>query len=416
MNRQRDIAIIGAGPAGLAAALFLSRAGFTPTIYERFDEPKPVGSGLILQPTGLAALDALGLLPATLARGNRIERLYGTDAGSKRVVLDVGYGGYGNGRFGLGVHRAALFDVLHGAVKAAGIPVVTGAEITMLRNSGDKIELLGADGRAVTAAGLAIDASGARSVLKPTASRGSEVKPLAFGALWASLKWHDDGFFANALQQRYERASVMIGVLPIGSIKPGAEPLAAFFWSVRLADAERLFADGLQAWKDRVAGYWPECQPYLDQIADFDQLALARYGHHTLRPPVAERLATIGDAAHSTSPQLGQGANMALLDAAALAAALAAHDDTGTALAAYARARRRHVALFQLLSYALTPFYQSDSRLIPYLRDTLVATVAKVPPMPALLAAMVSGALLNPFAGAGLNEPDWRSLPPASAS
>ncbi|MBO6726062.1 MAG: FAD-dependent monooxygenase [Rhizobiaceae bacterium] len=410
MKRRTEIAIVGAGPAGLAAALFLARAGFSPTIYERFDEPKPVGSGLILQPTGLAALDALGLLPAILACGNRIERLYGTDARSGRVVLDVGYGGYGNGRFGLGVHRAALFDVLHNAALAAGISVVTGSKINALRNSGDKIELVAAGGQTLAAADLAVDASGARSALKPKASRGNEVKPLAYGALWASLKRHDEGFLANALQQRYERASVMIGVLPIGSIAPGAERLAAFFWSVRLADAEKLYAGGLDAWKARVAGYWPECQPYLDQIADFDELALARYGHHTLRPPVAERLAVIGDAAHSTSPQLGQGANMALLDAAALASALTAHDDMATALAAYARARRSHVALFQLLSYALTPFYQSDSRLIPYLRDTLVATVAKVPPMPALLAALVSGTLLNPFAGAGFTEPDWRSF------
>ncbi|GAB5508271.1 MAG: NAD(P)/FAD-dependent oxidoreductase [Rhizobiaceae bacterium] len=410
MKRRTEIAIVGAGPAGLAAALFLARAGFSPTIYERFDEPKPVGSGLILQPTGLAALDTLGLLPAILARGNRVERLYGTDARSGRVVLDVGYGGYGNERFGLGVHRAALFDVLHNAVQTAGIPVVTGSEINALRNSGDKIELIAVGSQSLAAADLAVDASGARSALKPKASRGNVVKPLASGALWASLKRHDEGVLANALQQRYERASVMIGVLPSGSIAPGAERLAAFFWSVRLADAEMLYAGGLDAWKARVAGYWPQCQPYLDQISDFDQLALARYGHHTLWPPVAERLAAIGDAAHSTSPQLGQGANMALLDAAALSAALTAHDEMAAALAAYARARRSHVALFQLLSYALTPFYQSDSQLIPYLRDTLVATVAKVPPMPALLAAMVSGTLLNPFAGAGLTEPDWRAL------
>ena len=69
---------------------------------------------------------------------------------------------------------------------------------------------------------------------------------------------------------------------------------------------------------------------------------------------------------------------------------------------------------YQGLSRVFTPFYQSDSRLIPYLRDTLVATVAKVPPMPALLAAMVSGTLLDPFRGAVLTEPDWRALPAAS--
>lgn len=50
MSRNLDIAIAGAGPAGLAAALYLKRAGHRVTIFERFDEPKPVGSGLILQP------------------------------------------------------------------------------------------------------------------------------------------------------------------------------------------------------------------------------------------------------------------------------------------------------------------------------------------------------------------------------
>lgn len=405
-----DIAIIGAGPAGLAAALFHKRAGFEPAIYERFDEAKPVGSGLILQPTGLAALDALGLLPEIAARGSRIERLYGADARSGRTVLDVGYEGRGNGRFGIGVHRAALFDVLHSAVRAAGIPVQTGTEIASVRNEDERVSLLAGDGSVAGTADLAVDASGARSPLKPEHYKGRDVTPLAYGALWASLKWQDDGFDAHALQQRYDKASVMIGVLPIGSIAPGGEKLAAFFWSVKTTDHAELVAGGLDAWKERVLGYWPKCRGYLDQIDSFDQLTLARYGHHTLRPPVGERLAVIGDAAHSTSPQLGQGANMALLDAAALAHALAANDDVGAALAAYARARRNHVRTFQFLSWALTPFYQSDSRLIPFLRDTLVSTVAKVPPMPALLAAMVSGTLLGPFSGAGLTEPDWRTV------
>lgn len=408
--RGLDIAIAGAGPAGLAAALFLKRVGFNPTVYERFDEPKPVGSGLILQPTGLAALHALGLLPDIMARGNRIDRLFGADAKSGRTVLDVSYGGRGNGRFGLGVHRAALFDVLYGAVKAAGIRVVTGIEIAGPRRRNERMELTGIEGGTVGDADLVVDASGARSVLKPKTSHGRAVKPLAYGALWASLKWHGEGFDANALQQRYDKASVMIGVLPIGSIAPGGDRLAAFFWSVRLADAEALFAAGLDAWKVRVAGYWPECQPYLDQIDSFDQLTLARYGHHTLRPPIGDRLAVIGDAAHSTSPQLGQGANMALMDAAALAHALASHRDLDAALAAYAGTRRLHVRAFQWMSYTLTPFYQSDSRLIPFLRDTLVASVAKVPPVPTLLAAMVSGTLFDPFAKAGIVEPDWREV------
>ena len=63
--------------------------------------------------------------------------------------------------------------------------------------------------------------------------------------------------------------------------------------------------------------------------------------------------------------------------------------------------------LFQLLSYVFTPFYQSDSRSIAWLRDRLVATVAKIPPAPQIRAAIVSGTLADPLARAGLQECGW---------
>lgn len=154
----------------------------------------------------------------------------------------------------------------------------------------------------------------------------------------------------------------------------------------------------------------------LDQIDDWEQLTLARYAHRTMRPPVCGRMVFVGDSAHSTSPQLGQGANMALLDVVALAHALDATPDLDAALAAYADARRNHVALFQLLSLLFTPFYQSDSTLLAWLRDRLVATVARTPPMQALLASIVSGTLIDPFASAGLAECDWEAVHAANCS
>ncbi len=127
------------------------------------------------------------------------------------------------------------------------------------------------------------------------------------------------------------------------------------------------------------------------QVDSFDQLALARYGHHTLAHPIGRSLAIIGDAAHSTSPQLGQGANMALLDARALAHALAVEPTVEAALQAYAKMRRMHVRVFQALSFTFTPFYQSDSAVLPFIRDRLVPTIALIPPGPQFLASMVAG-------------------------
>lgn len=406
--QKLDIAIVGGGPAGLAAALFLHGAGHRVTVFERFDKPAPVGSGLILQPTGLTVLAALGLFDEISRLGSRIDRLYGADAKTGRTVLDVRYDAQSGGRHGIAVHRAALFGVLHRAVEQAGIAIETGTEIDALDSGGDKAALVSSLGRKLGAFDLVVDASGTRSKLRRFSSRPSEPKPLPYGAFWASLAWRGQDFAENALLQRYDKASVMIGVLPIGRPAPGAERMAAFFWSLKPDTADAVRAAGLSAWKQRVVDLWPECRAYIDQIESFDQLTLARYGHHTLQHPAGRSLAIIGDAAHSTSPQLGQGANMALLDAAALAHAIQNSASVGDALDGYARARRSHVRLFQALSWMFTPFYQSDSTFLPFLRDRLVATMARIPPTPRFLASMVAGTTVDPFRPVGLKEDVWR--------
>lgn len=131
------IAIAGCGTAGLAAALLLHRDGHDVTLFERFDTAGPVGSGLMLQPTGLAVLAKLGLAEAALARGARIDRLFGSAGRSGRTVLDVRYAAlHRPGRFGIGIQRAALFALLHEAVVAAGIAIRTGHEVTGTRQEG----------------------------------------------------------------------------------------------------------------------------------------------------------------------------------------------------------------------------------------------------------------------------------------
>ncbi|WP_167480582.1 FAD-dependent oxidoreductase [Mesorhizobium waimense] len=406
MEKSLDIAIAGAGPAGLATALYLKRAGHRVTVFERFDEPKPVGSGLILQPTGLTVLADLGLLDDILALGSRIDRLHGADASSGRTVLAVRYDAQRGRRFGLAVHRAALFGVLFRAALREAIAIETSVEIEALE-TGERAMLACANGRRIGPFDLVVDASGSRSKLRQCLKDLGEVRSLAYGAFWASLGWRGEGFDENALLQRYGKARIMVGVLPIGRPEPGAERMAAFFWSLKPADAESVRAAGIDAWKARVVSLWPECEAFTRQLDSFDQLSLARYGHHTMRLPARRRLAIIGDAAHSTSPQLGQGANMALLDAAALSHALARTTGVDEALEAYVRARRWHVRIFQALSLAFTPFYQSDSVALPFARDRLVATVAKIPPAPQLLASLVAGTVIDPFRRIGLKEANW---------
>jgi len=399
---KSGIVVVGAGVAGLAAALYAHRLGHEVRVVERFAAPRPVGSGLLLQPTGLTVLADLGLADAIMALGERIDRLAGADAASGRVVLDVAYRG---GRFGLAVHRAALFGVLHEAVVAAGIPIVTTRDVSNVRRDANGLVLVTGDGGAERiAADLVVDAAGAASPLRDPALPGSLGDRLAYGALWATLDWPGPPFDPHALAQRYRHASVMVGVLPIGRQAPDTQLQCALFWSLKPVDLAEVKAAGIDAWKQQVERIWPATRPLLDQIRSFEDLTLARYGHHTLLRPFGDGIVHIGDSAHATSPQLGQGANMALLDARALAQALVTCDSLADVGPAYAGMRRRHVRLYQLMSRALTPFYQSDGRLIPFARDTLVSTLARVPPMPAILAALVAGTLVDPFRAIGLTE------------
>ena len=185
---------------------------------------------------------------------------------------------------------------------------------------------------------------------------------MRFGALWATVPWTDADFDGDALMQRYRRASVMIGVLPIGRQTADGPDLAAFFWSLPVDSHAALRARGFDAWRQEVVGLWPATAPLGRKASRISTAALARYTHATMRVPAGDGIVFVGDSAHSTSPQLGQGANMALLDAKALALALETAPDVASALARYVALRRAHVRLYQALSLLLTPLYQSDSR------------------------------------------------------
>ena len=391
-----EIAVAGCGPAGLAAGLLLARDGHRVTMFERFDAPAPIGSGLMIQPTGLAVLRALGLDGALIERSARIVRLFGQADG--RTVLDVSYATLARrGLCGFGVHRATLFAVLYDAVTAAGIPMETGRAIAGSEvAAGNRRRLVFADGTSSAAFDLIVDSLGTRTPLAPRCGR-----ELGYGAVWASLR-RVEGFAPDALEQRYRRASTMAGVLPIGRRPGTAGELAAFFWSIRADRVDAWRAAGLTAWKDKVQALWPATAPLVEQIDDAAQLTFARYAHRTLPRPAETAMVHIGDAWHSASPQLGQGANMALLDAFALSRGLREGADTGAGIAAAVAMRRGHVRLYQALTALFTPVYQSDSHVLPFVRDRLVGPLSGLWPANRIQAAMVSGLIGSPLAPLGL--------------
>lgn len=361
----------------------------------------------MIQPTGLAVLSELGLAEAIIRCGARIDALEGI-AENGRTVLDAPYAALGlAGAFGLGIHRASLFTVLfEAAEQQEGLAIQAGHQVTgsVCEPGGRRLTFV--DKPDSDPFALVVDASGWRSLFDP-GPKGI----LPFGALWASLPLEPgDPFAGNLLEQRYRRAAQMAGVLPIGRRPGTAQPEVAFFWSLKTTDYASWRATPLDVWKAEVLRLWPDIEGLLARITDHSQLTFARYAHRTHPDPVAERMIAIGDAWHSASPQLGQGANMALLDAWSLARGLAEGRTLAEKLRLAASWRRDHVWLYQWVTRLFTPLYQSDSRVLPGVRDKVLAPLSRRWPTARIQAQLMSGLFGFPLASLGLAAPDYGAL------
>jgi 2-polyprenyl-6-methoxyphenol hydroxylase-like FAD-dependent oxidoreductase len=358
-----DVGVVGAGTAGAATALALARAGHRVTIYERVAEPRPVGAGLVLQPTGLHALARLGLATRILAAGARLDRLHLVTRRG-RTLADLRYAELEPRWHGLGIHRGVLFEALLDAVRAEpAISLRLGTEITATIPRGDRVVVRGVT-EELGAHALVVVADGAGGALHHPTFR---MRPYPWGALWLV---RDDTVAPPAeLHQVVDGARHLYGLLPTGT-GPDGRRVLSLFWSLRVDDHAAWRARGLDAWRRDVVRFDPRAEALLADVHDLDEVLLARYRDVRLARWHDGRVIYLGDAGHAMSPQLGQGANLALWDAMILADLVTAHGaDVPGALARYTAARRRHLGFYQWMTRALTPFFQSGSWLRGALRD-----------------------------------------------
>ena len=397
------IAIAGCGISGLASALLLSRLGHSVCLFDQFDAPQAVGSGMMLQPTGMAVLEKLGLAQAAYERGAEIDGLWGLNENG-RMALGARYADLKNTNcLGIGIHRSSLFGLLYDCVRDAGIPIQTGWRVAEAVRDGQLIRITDPDGKTSESYDLLVDALGLHSPLV-----GKAFKYLKFGALWANITWPEGSAFKpRLLEQRYRAANQMAGMLPIGRRSTEAPAEAAFFWSIIGSEYAAWRNTPLNQWKAQVTDLWPDCTAVLDQITSHDDLAFARYAHRTMANPIGDRIIHIGDAWHSASPQLGQGANMALLDAWALSQGLKEGHSLQEGLRMAAKWRSDHVQLYQWVTAFFTPLFQSDHAWPAIIRDRITAPLSRYWPAKQIQTMLLSGLFGAPLQQLGLEVPDY---------
>ncbi len=377
MTKPLNIAICGYGTAAQAAALLLFERGHVISIFERSPVLAPVGAGFLLQPTGLAVLRSLGLAEQALACGSRIDCLHGQNERG-RQVMNIRYADLGASLHGLGMQRGALFEILKTAYPDAAA-IKTGIEIVRV----DEVRgsLTDRAGNTYGAYDLILIADGAHSNLRsqfPHLVKRDQLYP--WGALWCSVE-DRIGFSRGVLEQRYRASSEMLGILPVGRLPGESKEInrVTVYWSVPRDQFAQFEQQPIAQWRDKVCALLPEAAAFVAQITEPQQLARATYRDVMMRASRVRRVQFIGDAVHAMSPQLGQGANMALLDAWTLAKCLQEDSKIDLALDRYHALRSSHIGIYQLISRWLTPLFQSHSRAGSRLRDLTFYPASRLP-------------------------------------
>ncbi|MFF7280504.1 FAD-dependent monooxygenase [Streptomyces griseorubiginosus] len=331
------VTIIGAGLGGLTLARVLQVNGIASTVYEAEASPTARAQGGMLDIhdyNGQLALEAAGLMDGfgdLVLEGREAARLVAPDGTVLFDQPDDGTGGRPE------VQRGELRQLLLDSLPAG--TVRWGRKVSGVRAlGGGRHEVTFADGTSVVT-DLLVGADGAWSRVRPLLSAAV---PAYTGMSCVEVYLHD-------ADTRHPASAKVVGGGALYALAPGKgfvthrEKGSNLHTYVMLARPQEWFADidftDPAAAVARIAGEFDGWAPELTAlITDADTapvlrpLAALPVEHRWERVP---GVTLIGDAAHVAAPN-GEGANLAMLDAAELAQSLATHpDDIETALTAY---------------------------------------------------------------------------------
>lgn len=361
-----QIGIIGAGTAGLAAAIAFAKAGHAVRVLEKHSALTHRGAGLLIQPQGVRALEELGVGAVFDDVSVPIDRLHGVSHRGWTLV-DVPY----PGKEARGGSRGALSGLLFKAASDAGAAFQFDSEVTDVQIVGTRAAVFCGERRELF--DLVVLADGAGAVLPAKAGLAVTSKKYEWGALWGMFDV-DSWQYARVLEQRFATTSKMFGLMPTARV--GNKWRLSFFWSLPCADYPAWQKSSLEDWKRQLLDLWPESAPVVSQITAHDQLAFATYRHARANTLALPPICVLGDAAHAMSPQLGLGTTLAVQDALELAKQVSLHGAADGAIQ-FSKTRLRTVRSYQLLSALLTPCFQSHGGGI--WRDVAFAVGLRVP-------------------------------------
>ena len=355
-----NVIVCGGATGGCAAALLLARAGANVTLLERVAEPRAIGAGIAIAENGLAVLESLGLREA-LAVARPVSEVRIVDASGRTLLAPRG-----EPPRAVMLRRSTLQGMLLDAV--AGEPRIErrfGTEVLRATPQGE-VTTRTETGESTIRGDLVIGADGVHSRVREGGTFGARVR--ATGIRYVRMLL--DGDVATGTE-----AWTPAGLFGAFTVDGGTYAFASC-GTPSLGSA--LDARDLSAFRTVWSRAYPASARVLAGLGSFDELLQ----NEVIRVDCARwhdgRLVLLGDAAHAMAPNLGQGANSALVDAAVLLDELRRHDSLASGLAAYQKRRRNAVRRVSNASSRLGKLAEITHLIPRTMRDRMLLPVVSL--------------------------------------
>lgn len=330
-GKLRPILVVGGGIGGLTAAIALRQRGFAVTVIEKDPAWSVYGVGIIQQANVLRAMGQLGILDRYVAAGagfDVVEVFAPDGAQVARVAAPRLLEGY---PANLGIGRRALQDVLGTSARAAGAEIRLGVTVSAYDECDHGLRVEFSDG-SEGEFDILIGADGVYSQIRQAVFPDAPGPEFTGQAVW---RYNFPGIAGHDALRAYNGA-IGVGLVPI------TDDLMYLYATTPEPGNPHYPREGIAAtMRGKLAGCAPAIRELAEQIVDDAGVVYRPLETIMLDGPWYKgRVVLLGDAAHATTPHLGQGAGMAIEDSLVLAEELAHHDTTEAAFAAYHR--RRH--------------------------------------------------------------------------
>lgn len=311
-----NVVIIGAGMGGLTTGIALKKFGHQVRIFEQTEKILPVGAAISLWSNGVKCLNYLGLTDKIAKLGGQMDDLAYVDGltgdvmtqfSLRPLIEEVGQRPYP-------VARADLQNMLMD--EFGRDQIYLGKKMVSLEDKADYVEVHFADGSS-TQADLLIGADGTHSLTR-TYVLGQQVQRRYAGY----VNWNGLVEISEDLAPA-QQWTTYVGEGKRASLMPVADGKFYFFLDVPLPAG---LENNRHEYKKLLKQYFVDwCQPVQQLIERLDPQKTNRVEIHDIEPFTQfykGRVVILGDAAHSTTPDIGQGGCQAMEDAIYLARSL----------------------------------------------------------------------------------------------